>query len=158
MAFTVPSNCTASSLLQSIVTDYEQRDAVAVGKKGSARTPNLLRQLTHSLKMTYIDVSASGFKRKSPTAFPTNTHGDLIIDSKSSPVISKRYMLHKIIATGTFSQIFTAQCLYTKQEVAIKVLRIGYDILGQREHALLRYFAKKCGFGGPQYCEFELND
>ena len=69
------------------------------------------------------------------------------------PILLKRYRLVELIANGTFSQIFKAVDLFLQRAVAVKVMRIGYSLLGRKEVALLQFIALKT-LVGCKYCKW----
>ena len=116
-------------------------------------TPNLLRKLSVALKSTYAELQATRSFTCSVYrgSFPTDISGNLVL-GKSLPILGKRYRLTELIGKGTFSQIFKANCAFHFNDVAVKVLRIGYGMLGQRECAFLKFFNKKT-LHGAKFCK-----
>jgi hypothetical protein len=106
----------------------------------------------------------------SPTAPIYTDDNGCIYENKLVPAVGHgRYTLHHSIATGTFSQIFTAtdqlqpapqpqsltsevsptpiQCHSDKVTVVVKIMKLGLNQLGEREAVLLRHLASCCGAG-----------
>ena len=115
---------------------------------------NLVRRCTMGLTQLFTEMSAAaafgGTVSKSST-FHSDEKGHLNIGT-SNPTLAKRYRLQEIIGEGTFSQIFRAIDIYSGKAVAIKVMRVGFSILGAREVAFLRYFNSK-EMHGPKHCK-----
>ena len=115
---------------------------------------NLVRRCTMGLPQLFTEISAAaafgGTVSKSST-FHSDERGHLNIGT-SNPTLAKRYRLQEIIGEGTFSQIFKAIDIYSGKAVAIKVMRVGFGILGAREVAFLRYFNSK-EMHGLKHCK-----
>jgi len=145
MAFAIPCR---PSVLQ-VVKGLENDDCK------HRNVTNLTRKLTLGLNSTFLEIRAtrsfSNTSIKSSSTFPTNEFGHLLIGN-SAPVLLKRYRLAEIIAHGTFSQIFRAFDVLHLQQVAIKVMRIGYNALGMKEYEFLQFMAAKT-LRGSQCCE-----
>jgi serine/threonine protein kinase len=144
-AFSLPTTGTASTLIGELTEPPSYRHLA-----------NMVRRCTCYLKHVHMEIAA---KRQFPfpcnalsSTLPTNEHGHLLI-GKASPILLKQYRIKDEIADGAFSQIFRAQDLHSKKWVAIKVMRVAYDALGQREFGLLRFVARKA-LRGRQYCKF----
>jgi serine/threonine protein kinase len=113
---------------------------------------NLVRRMTLGLTHLINEISASSaFSGK---VSKSNSHSDstgCFIIGTSNPILSKRYKLQELIGVGTFSQIYKATDSYFCCDVAIKVMRIGFHVLGMREVAFLRYFNSKQLRGAQQF-------
>lgn len=144
-SFCAPAVATASVLIGEISAESVYRT-----------TANLLRRNTRYVKQMHVELQAKRhfpFPSSSMSTLPTNELGHLLI-GKSSPIMLKQYRIRGSITCGTFSQIFQAVDLHDGRVVAIKVMRIGYSELGQREYELLRLMQRKT-LRGKQYCEFD---
>jgi serine/threonine protein kinase len=97
------------------------------------------------LPQLFTEISAAaafgGTVAKSSSSH-SDSKGHLEIGT-SNPTLAKRYRLQEIIGVGTFSRIFKATDIYSGNSVAVKVMRVGYHVLGTREVAFLRYFNSK---------------
>lgn len=113
---------------------------------------NLVRRMTLGLTHLINEISASSaFKG---IISKSNSHSDStgrFIIGTSNPILSKRYRLHELIGEGTFSQIYKATDSYSGGNVAIKLMRIGFHVLGMREVAFLRCFNSKQLRGAQQF-------
>lgn len=72
--------------------------------------------------------------------YATGTDGFLDLrlhSSTSTVVIGRRYQCQRLLATGTFAQIFVAQDLYLHHNIALKIVKRGCEVLAQREKVLL---------------------
>ena len=140
MAFSEPTDSDLLSLLQ---CPFVAQDGY-----------NLVRRSTMGIAQLFTEISASKSFGGSVSQFSsdnTDSTGRLNIGA-FNPIILKRYKLHEIIGEGTFCQIYRATDIYLGQNVAIKVLRIGYHILGIREAIFLRYFSS-VELRGSQHCK-----
>jgi len=145
MAFVIPNRPGVLHVLERIESeDY-----------GNRGITNVTRRMTLGLASMYAEIRATkSFPRASfehSSTFPTNKLGHLLVGN-SAPVLLKRYRLAEIIAHGTFSQIFRAFDIFHMQYVAVKVMRIGYNMLGIKEFELLQFMATKT-LRGCQSCE-----
>lgn len=144
MAFSAPVAGTAASSIS-------HADLVCVEKAVS----NLARRSTFYLKQVHTQIHAkksfSNFNDCAPSRLPTNEMGHLLV-GKSCPMLVQRYRIKDLITHGTFSQIFRAVDLYRNTLVAIKVMRVGYNELGTREYAFLKYFERRT-LRGQKYCK-----
>lgn len=145
MAFVIPNRSGVLQVLERIESeDY-----------GSRGITNVTRRMTLGLASMYAEIRATkSFPRASfehTSTFPTNELGHLLVGN-STPVLLKRYRLAEIIAHGTFSQIFRSFDIFHMQHVAIKVMRIGYNMLGIKEFELLQFMATKT-LRGCQSCK-----
>jgi hypothetical protein len=143
-AFDPPSTVTAAQLIKSLAN-----------KEFCKVNCNLVRRNTLYVKQSFSELHA---KRALPSmgvastsTLPTNEMGHLLI-GKSSPLLLKRYRILEMLSYGTFSQIFRAVDQFRNRPVAVKVMRIGYNELGQREFALLQLMARRT-LRGRRYCE-----
>jgi len=138
---------------------------------------NVTRRLTLVLRRTYSEIKAAqsfpNFKRNDKghtndfsggisgprqigsAGFPTNDQGHLVLGD-SCPIMKKRYQLTDMRANGTFSQIYNAVDLFLNRRVVIKVLRVGYGMLGRREVAFLQHLSTKT-VRGRQCCKTSLH-
>lgn len=66
--------------------------------------------------------------------------------------MKKRYQLIDLRANGTFSQVYNAVDLFHNRRVVVKVLRVGYGMLGRREVAFLQHLSAKT-VRGSQCCK-----
>ena len=145
MAFNEPSDEDLQKLLQCPFKPQEEC--------------NLVRRSTMGLAQLYTEISAAksfGGSVSQLSSSSTDSTGRLNIGA-FNPIILKRYKLHEIIGEGTFCQIYKATDIYLGQCVAIKILRIGYHILGIREVIFLRYF-NSIELRGSQHCKLKVND
>lgn len=143
-AFAQPSTVTAAQLIKNLADD-----------EFCKVNCNLVRRNTLYVKQTFSELQA---KRALPSmgvastsTLPTNEMGHLLI-GKSLPLLLKRYRILELLSYGTFSQIFRAVDQFRNRPVAVKVMRIGYNELGQREFALLQLMARRT-LRGRRYCE-----
>lgn len=113
---------------------------------------NLVRRMTLGLTHLINEISSSSaFAGK---VARINSHSDStgrFIMGNSNPILYKRYKLQELIGEGTFSQIYKATDSYSCCDVAIKIMRIGFNVLGMREVAFLRYFNSKQLRGAQQF-------
>lgn len=140
MAFSEPTDSDLVSLLQ---CPFQAQDGY-----------NLVRRSTMGLSQLFTEISAAKSFGGSVSQFSSNntdSTGRLNIGA-CNPTILKRYKLHEIIGEGTFCQIYRATDVYLDKHVAIKILRIGYHILGIREVIFLRYF-NSIESRGSQHCK-----
>lgn len=149
MAFTIPCRPNVLQILKELDNDARKHRQIT----------NLTRKMTLGLNSTFQEIRAtrsfSNISIRSSSTFPTNEFGHLLIGS-SAPVLLKRYRLVQTIAHGTFSQIFRAFDLFHLQHVAIKVMRIGYNALGFKEHEFLQFVATKT-LRGAQSCKLPIS-
>ena len=128
-------------------------------QQSAAAAVNVLRSCTLGLGQLYAEINAA---QKFGASVVTRYHSDfdsgrLMYDASSLgtfPLLSKRYKITSLLGEGTFSQIFKASYLQMGLEnnyVAIKVMKIGYDILGYRESTYLKYFASKSCKGSQHF-------
>ena len=147
MAFSAPTSKNVLEILADLENSAFQHNRIS----------NLPRKMNLGLKQTYAELLAtksfpiSSNSKQFTRTFPTNELGHLLI-GKSFPILAKRYRISEQIAEGTFSQIFRAVDVFHKKEVAVKVMRVGYEILGRKEFALLRHMATRT-LQGNQYCK-----
>ena len=117
------------------------------------RQTNLVRRITMGLNRVHSEVLAS--KKFGKSSLSTASHfskeGQLII-GRSFPVLDKRYTLSESVGQGTFSQIFKAKDSFTDKEVAIKIMKAGYNVLAVREQLCLSHYATKTRIGS-RCCE-----
>jgi serine/threonine protein kinase len=140
MAFSEPTN-------QDLVTALQNPSKTQYGY-------NLLRRSTLGSTDLFREIAATA--SFSGAVLCTNSQSDSIgrLDiGASNPTLVKRYKLLEIIGEGTFSQIFKAEDIYSCKTVAIKVMRIGFHVLGMRETTFLRHFNGK-ELRGAQHCKF----
>ena len=128
-------------------------------KQGALQATNVRRSCTLGLRQLYAEINAA---KKFGASVATRCHSDfdtgrLMYDVNSIntfPLLSKRYKITGQLGEGTFSQIFKASYLQMGLEsnyVAIKVMKVGYDILGYRESTYLKYFASKSCKGSQHF-------
>lgn len=135
----------SSSLVNLDIGELLQNLNASSAQLTSLKTNNLLRQSTIGLKQIYTEIiAASNFPAKSSSQRQehSDASGKLII-GRSIPLLGKRYQLQDLVGEGTFSQIFKAVDLSGTKPVAIKVMHVGFQLLGAREHALLRFLSSK---------------
>jgi serine/threonine protein kinase len=140
MAFAEPPD---PDLLQVLQQQYETSSDI-----------NLLRRSTLGLPQLFTEISASaafGGSVYSTASCYTDTTGRLCIGT-SNPILGKRYKLQEAIGEGTFSQVFRTTDSYSVKSLAIKVMNVGFHVLGTREAAFLRYFNGK-QLRGAQHCK-----
>jgi serine/threonine protein kinase len=140
MAFTEPTN-------QDLVAALQNPSQTQYGY-------NLLRRSTLGSTDLFREIAATA--SFSGAVLCTNSQSDSIgrLDiGTSNPTLVKRYKLLEIIGEGTFSQIFKAEDIYSCKTVAIKVMRIGFHVLGMRETTFLRHFNGR-ELRGAQHCKF----
>lgn len=143
MAFSEPKN-------QDLVTALQDSSQTQYGC-------NLLRRSTLGSSDLFREISATA--SFSGAVLCTNSKSDSLgrLDiGSSNPTLVKRFRLLEIIGEGTFSQIFKAEDIYSSQTIAIKVMRIGFHVLGMRETTFLRHFNGK-ELRGAQHCKFVGN-
>lgn len=145
MAFIIPNRSGVLQVLEKIESE----------NYGCRSITNVTRRMSLGLASLYAEIRATkSFPRASfehTSTFPTNELGHLLVGN-STPILLKRYRLAEIIAHGTFSQIFRAFDIFHMQHVAIKVMRIGYNMLGIKEFELLQFMASK-SLRGCQSCK-----
>lgn len=164
----------------SVIRSLDEEDVqrrIWIGGRGpeEATCCNITRRLTLVLRRTYSEIKAAqsfpNFKQRNdkggrapgdstgficarqmgPMVFPTNDQGHLVLGD-SSPIMKKRYQLIDLMANGTFSQVYNAVDLFHNQRVVVKVLRVGYGMLGRREVAFLQHLSAKT-VRGSQCCK-----
>lgn len=120
--------------------------------------PNILRTLTIALDTTYKDINTLKLFNNNINYndnYPIDNNGNIIIN-KPYPIINKRYRITNVINTGTFSTIYNSIDIYNNNSnVAIKILRLGYGILGQRETIFLK-FLNRISYNEQSYCKLLL--
>jgi len=144
--------------LLALLTDAAAGDASSGSGSGEF---NLMRRSTLGLQQLFTEIAASkafgggggcnsssgaGGSGGSSSGSGSNhaAGGRLTIDTDdASPTVAKRYRLLEQIGEGAFSQIYKALDNYSGAHVAIKVLKTGYDVLGDRETRFLRHFHAK---------------
>lgn len=152
------------SYFSSRVDDSGIRDSLSGISLTSGTTPNVLRQLTLGLGNIYADIysdinngNANGVNVSDNAAITDDSDGGLLILDWNAPLrICKRFHLLKLIACGTFSQIFTCSTMNTNGNgnirdsflpehgygdvSVLKVMKLNYHLLGLRETYFLRHF------------------
>lgn len=139
MAFTEPTN---QDLVTALQSPFQTQHGYNLLRRSTLGSTDLFREIA-------ANASFSG------AVLCTNSQSDSIgrLDiGASTPTLVKRYKLLEIIGEGTFSQIFKAEDIYSCKTVAIKVMRIGFHVLGMRESTFLRHFNGK-ELRGAQHCK-----
>ena len=106
---------------------------------------NLLRRSTLGLTQLFTEISAAksfGGTISLRQESHSDSTGRLNI-GESNPILGKRYRLVEQIGEGSFSQIYKALDTYSGIHVAIKILKVGMDLMGDRETRFLQYFRAK---------------
>ena len=106
---------------------------------------NLLRRSTLGLTQLFTEISAAksfGGTISLRQESHSDSTGRLNI-GESNPILGKRYRLVEQIGEGSFSQIYKALDTYSGTHVAIKILKVGMDLMGDRETRFLQYFRAK---------------
>ena len=112
---------------------------------GWAESINLLRRSTLGLTQLFTEISAAksfGGTVSLRQESHSDSTGRLNI-GESNPILGKRYRLVEQIGEGSFSQIYKALDTYSGTHVAIKILKVGMDLMGDRETRFLQYFRTK---------------
>jgi len=178
MAFQMPVKKDILSVIRSLDEDDQQHRIWSVGRVLEEATCNVTRRLTLVLRRTYSEIKAAqsfpnfkridkghtneisggfiGARQMGTVVFPTNDQGHLVLGD-SSPIMKKRYQLIDLRANGTFSQVYNAVDLFHNRRVVVKVLRVGYGMLGRREVAFLQHLSAKT-VRGSQCCKTLHND
>lgn len=177
MAFQMPVKKDILSVIRSLDEDDPHRRIWSGGRSSEEATCNVTRRLTLVLRRTYSEIKAAqsfpnfkrndigraneisggfiGARQMEPAVFPSNDQGHLVLGD-SSPIMKKRYQLTDLMANGTFSQVYNAVDLFHNRRVVVKVLRVGYSMLGRREVAFLQHLSAKT-VRGSQCCKIMLH-
>jgi hypothetical protein len=129
-AFSNPKKANISSILNDLSNFYQIK---------SSFKPNVLRNLTQNLKMTYNNVINDN--KTNQIRFFNDARGNLMFSELLLPLFNKRYKMMELIASGSFSKIVRVLDTFSDIELVVKILQNDVGILGQREYSFLIYFA-----------------
>ncbi|RYG97878.1 hypothetical protein EON65_52200 [archaeon] len=149
MAFSSPMKNTMSVLSSPIAEGLKLAGNISV----SSNTRIVIR-VTLGLTLLHAEILATRHwpAKRSLKNHDSDEEGRLVWSEESSIMVLKRYKLVQQIGRGAFSDVFLAEDLYLpNQHVAIKVFRLGFDLLGHREKVFLEQYLTCLPIQGPSY-------